>query len=126
MDLQSVGSRGVWPIRPVGRRPTAPNQLVRAGAGNGASIASGDRRRRNSRWSSMSIVTTWNTIVPADKYQIQLSAKPGMRESMTAGIPVTIRRANEAPSGGNVLPIAWNMLEDTNTSPDPTNVQEMI
>ena len=35
-------------------------------------------------------------------------------------------RTNEATSAGSVLPIAWNMLELTNTTPDATNVHDTM
>ena len=35
----------------------------------------------------------------------------------------SVIRLTDVISGGTVLPSAWNMLEDTNTTPDATKLQ---
>ena len=35
----------------------------------------------------------------------------------------TLIRLTDVTSGGTALPSAWNMLEDTNTTPDATKLQ---
>src|SRR5512145_2107150 len=67
-----------------------------------------------------------STIAPAERYQIQWRAKPGSRDSMIAGMAITTMRATDATSEGMVLPIAWNMLEQTKMSPDGTNVHDTM
>src|SRR5688572_12392396 len=61
-----------------------------------------------------------------DIHQIQCSWNPGIRDMMTAGITLKVMRTTDVTSDGIVLPIAWNMLEDTKTSPDATKFHEMM
>ena len=63
---------------------------------------------------------------PTDRYQIQCSWNPGMRDSSTAGIATSARRTPEETSDGIVLPIAWNMLDATKINPDATKFHDMM
>src|SRR4051812_28763256 len=56
----------------------------------------------------------------ADRYQIDERAKPAVVDSRYAGMTAMHVRATELASGGSGLPIAWDMLELTNTMPDGT------
>src|SRR5690349_12185679 len=49
-----------------------------------------------------------------------------MCDNITAGMAMMAIRTAEAIRDGMVLPIAWNMLEATNTSPDATKFHEMM
>ena len=39
------------------------------------------------------------------------------------GMATMVMRLTDVISGGTALPSAWNMLEDTNTTPDVTKLQ---
>src|SRR5512141_1357683 len=84
------------------------------------------RRRANSRRSRMRLIASCTTIEAGERYQIQFSWNPGERVRITAGIPTRTIRVPELMSDGRVLPIAWNMLDETKISPDAANVSEMI
>src|SRR5256885_1617655 len=55
-----------------------------------------------------------------DTHHSQRSSKPGSREMTTPGMATSAMRTTDAMSEGMVLPIAWNVLEATNTRPDAT------
>src|SRR5690349_4973439 len=67
-----------------------------------------------------------STTAPAERYQIHTSRNPGVLESATAGTAITTMRVTDATSDGIVLPIAWNMLEQTKISPENANVSDTM
>src|SRR5215212_6126731 len=69
------------------------------------------------------LAVTWIHTEAADKYQIQRSSKPAMRDMSSTGTDTSRIRPNDVISGGMVLPIAWNMLEATKMMPDPMKFQ---
>src|SRR5262252_5994100 len=64
-------------------------------------------------------------MVAVERYQIHCSSNPGWRERITAGIETSRMRVADAIIDGIVLPIAWNMLEFTKTSPERTKLHDM-
>src|SRR5262245_11953654 len=84
------------------------------------------KRRRNSRWSSQRFIASCTTTAPAEIYQIVRSVNPGDCASSSTGTATMTMRAPDVMSDGMVLPIAWNMLELTNTIPDATKLKAMI
>src|SRR5207237_6407736 len=77
-------------------------------------------RRLNSRRSSSIASTSCTNTDATDNHHSQRSSKPGSREMITPGMATSAMRTTDAMSEGMVLPIAWNVLEATNTRPDAT------
>src|SRR5688572_29564489 len=92
----------------------------------GFSVASKFMRNRNSRCSSQRFIASCTTTAPAEIYQIHRSANPGAWASINTGTATITMRAPDVMSDGMVLPIAWNMLELTNTIPDATKLNAMM
>jgi len=67
--------------------------------------------------------SAWNATQATARYQIQCSAKPAARDIRIAGTTIKAVRMAELMSGGSVSPIAWNMLELTNTIPEGMKFQ---
>src|SRR5262245_32579150 len=83
------------------------------------------KRRPNSRWSSHRFIASCTTTAPAEIHQIDRSVNPGDCASSSTGTATITMRAPDVMSDGIVLPIAWNMLELTNTIPDATKLKAM-
>src|SRR5213079_2348191 len=81
-------------------------------------------RRLNSRRSSSIASTSCTNTDATDNHHSQCSSKPGSREMITPGMATSAMRTTDAISEGTVLPIAWNVLEATNTRPDATELNE--
>src|SRR5512145_1589004 len=85
-------------------------------------IVSKFKRNRNSRCSNHRFIASCTMTAPAEIYQIHRRVKPGACASSSTGTATMAMRAAEVMSDGMVLPIAWNMLELTNTMPDATKL----
>src|SRR6185503_1418936 len=84
------------------------------------------KRNRNSRCSSQRLIASCTMTAPEEIYQIHRSVKPGDCASNSTGTATITMRAADVMSDGMVLPIAWNMLELTNTIPDATKLKAMM
>ena len=49
-------------------------------------------------------------------------SNPGLCDRMMIGMATSVMRLTDVIRGGTVLPSAWNMLEDTNTTPEVTKL----